>query len=544
MSTLPVTWRALGSRTGLRRALAAFVVFTVVHWSAWIAVILWAFGKGGAGLAAIASLAQLLPAAFLAPPLASVGDRMPRGRALVLVYVLVSLSAALTSAMLYVDAPVWAVLAAAALLMTGLSSVRPVHFAVLPQLAASPEELVSANALSAAGDEFAEFLGPVLAGFGVGLAGSWIVLGFGAVLGLVSALFCVRLVVGSTSEEDGEPEGWLAALEGIRSLKGDWAALALLLVLTIDFALAGGLDVLGVSFSDQVLGRGEQGAGLVIGAMGIGGFFGAVAAATFSRRPRLAVVIVGGAVMSGIAFAAIALLSLLGPVMVMLAVVGAGGAITLVAGRTLLQRSTDDTIMTRVFAVQESTTLLGTAVGAVAAPLFLAWLSPSAAFVPFGVAAVALGLGSLLLVRRLDARAKLYTTEVELLLGVPFLGVLPQYDLERLAARATWVDVPADEDVVRQGDEGREFYIVGSGDLAVTIDGVSRPGLHAGDSFGEIALLHHVPRTATVTAATPSRLLVIRAADFLAAVTGSEDGHALARETAAAHVARDQRATP
>jgi len=199
VSTLPVTWRALGSRTGLRRALAAFVVFTVVHWSAWIAVILWAFGKGGAGLAAIASLAQLLPAAFLAPPLASVGDRMPRGRALVLVYVLVSLSAALTSAMLYVDAPVWAVLAAAALLMTGLSSVRPVHFAVLPQLAASPEELVSANALSAAGDEFAEFLGPVLAGFGVGLAGSWIVLGFGAVLGLVSALFCVRLVVGSTS---------------------------------------------------------------------------------------------------------------------------------------------------------------------------------------------------------------------------------------------------------------------------------------------------------------------------------------------------------
>ena len=541
MSTLPVTWRALGSRTGLRRALTAFVVFTVVHWSAWIAVILWAFVKGGPGLAAIASLAQLLPAAFLAPPLASIGDRMPRGRALVLVYVLVAVTAALTSLMLFLEAPTWAVLAAAALLMTTLSSVRPVHFAVLPQLSASPEELVSSNALSAAGDELAEFLGPVLAGCGVGLAGSWIVLGFGSLLAIVSALFCVRLVVGTTSEDDGEPEGWLAALEGLRSLKGDWAALALLLVLTIDFALAGGLDVLGVSFSADVLGRGEQGAGLVIGAMGIGGFFGAIAAATFSRRPRLAFVIVGGAVMRGIAFAAISLLAVLAPVMAMLAVVGAGGAITLVAGRTLLQRATDDTILTRVFAVQESTTLLGTAVGAVAAPLFISWLSPSAAFIPFGFAAVALGLGSLVLVRRLDRRAKLYTTEVDLLLGVPFLAVLPQYDLERLAARATWIDVPAGDDAVRQGDEGREFYVVGAGDLAVSIDGVPRPGLHEGDSFGEVALLHHVPRTATVTATSAARLLVISAADFLAAVTGSEDGHALAREPAAAHVARDSR---
>ena len=86
MAALPVTFRALGSKTGLRRALAAFLIFTVVHWSVWIAVILWAFGKGGAQLAAIASIAQLIPAAFLAPMLASLGDRMPRNHALVLVY--------------------------------------------------------------------------------------------------------------------------------------------------------------------------------------------------------------------------------------------------------------------------------------------------------------------------------------------------------------------------------------------------------------------------------------------------------------------------
>ena len=98
--------------------------------------------------------------------------------------------------------------------------------------------------------------------------------------------------------------------------------------------------------------------------------------------------------------------------------------------------------------------------------------------------------------------------------------------------------------MITQGEEGREFYVLGSGELAVTIDGEPRPTLYAGESFGEIALLHNVPRTATVAAITPARVLEIHAADFLAAVTGSEDGHALARETAAAHVARDRRTTP
>ena len=544
MAALPVTFRALGSKTGLRRALAAFLIFTVVHWSVWIAVILWAFGKGGAQLAAIASIAQLIPAAFLAPMLASLGDRMPRNHALVLVYSLVGLGCSVVLATLFFDAPVWGVLVAAALLMTCLSAVRPIHFAVLPQLSASPDELVSSNALSAAGDELSEFIGPVVAGFLAVIAGAWLTLGLGMVVVLLSALLCVRLQAGGSSEPDDEPEGWTAALEGLSALRGDWAALALLLVLTLDFALAGGLDVLGVAFSEDVLGRGESGAGLVIGAMGIGGFFGAIGAATLSRRPRLALTVVGGAVVSGLAFASIALLVALGPVMIMLAIVGAGGAITIVAGRTLLQRATDDRVLARVFAVQESTTLLGTAVGALMAPLCLSWFSSSRAFIPFGIVVIVLGGGSLLLIGRLDDRAKLYTSEVELLRGIPFLGVLPQYDLERLAARAVWRDIAAGEAVITQGEEGREFYVLGSGELAVTIDGEPRPTLYAGEYFGEIALLHNVPRTATVAAITPARVLEIHAADFLAAVTGSEDGHALARETAAAHVARDRRTTP
>jgi MFS family permease len=538
MSPLPATLQALGSRTGLRRVLAAFVAFTLVQWSAWMAIVLFAFEEGGAGLAAVASVVLLLPAGLLSPALGGIGDRAPRGRALTFAYAGVTAAAAIVVIALRSEAPIAVVLAAGALFMLTVSAVRPLHFSVLPRLSGGPDELVSANALSAAVDESAEFAGPVLAGFGVALVGAWFVLAVGVVVGAIAIVLCIGLVAGTPSSDD-EPESWKAALEGLAALRDDGPALALLIVMTIDFVLAGALAVIGVSYAEEVLGQGEQAAGLVIGSMGIGGAIGAVAAGGLSRRPRIAGLVVGGAVMSGVAYAAVVGIAALLPAMVALAIVGAGGAITLVAGRTLLQRTTDDRILTRMFAVQESTAFLATAFGAMLAPLLLGRVTVASAFVPLGIGAAVLGLAGLLLIRHLDDRAVLHPLEVALLRNVSFLDVLPPYELERLAARATWREVEPGTVVVRQGDPGYEFFLVGEGDLAVSIDGQERHRLGVGEGFGEIALLHSVPRTATVTALRPSRLLVVRSEDFLAAVTGSEDGQALARDVAATHVDRD-----
>lgn len=540
MARSPAALSALSSRTGLRRVLGAYALYDFVEFSVWLAVILWAFDVDGAGLAGLAALIQLVPAALVAPAIASIGDRMPRGTALVVAHTLVALTCALTMAALWAEAPVPLVIAASTSATTAFAVVRPIHFAALPQLAASPDELVSANSLSSVADGTLRFLGPVAAGVVVAAFGYWHVLAIGTLLCLLAAVLCGRLRLGAPVA-DAEVGGLRAAFEGIVALRGDWGSLALLLVLTVDFVLAGALDVLGVSYAQEVLGMEAAGVGLIVGSIGIGGLLGAVAGASLSRGRRLAPVVVAGGVVEGLGFAVVALIGALTPAVVVLAVAGTAGAVMLVSGRTLLQRATDDRVLARVFAIQESTTLLGIAVGAILAPVLIAWLSPQGAFVPLGIGCALLALTGVVFIRRLDARAVYRPQETSLLRAVPFLSVLPGYDVERLAKNARWDVVPPGTVVVRQGDPGRRFYVVAEGEFAVTVDGERRPlVLGPGAGFGEIALLHDVPRTATVTAETAGRLLVVEADDFLAAVTGSVDGRAIAAEVSALHLARDR----
>ncbi len=545
MRSLPVTLRAMSSRGGLRRVLVAYALYDFVEFFVWLAIILYAYAEGGAPLAGVAALVQLVPAAVLAPALAAVGDRMPRGRALVLVHASVAIACLLTMVALVVDAPVPVVLLASGLATLAIAVVRPVHFAALPQLAAGPDELVSANMLSSLSDGVVRFAGPVAAGIVVAAYGPWLVFAIATGVSTTATVLVLRLDLGASAPDDGGEGDLREAVRGLLALWGDWASLALLLVMTVDFLLMGALDVLGVSFAESVLGREQTGAGLLIGSVGIGALAGALVGGNLARRRALSPVVVLGAVLEGVCFAAVAAVGALTPAMVLLAVAGAGGAFTMVAGRTLLQRSTDDRILARVFAVQESTALLGTALGAIVAPLLIAWLSPAGAFVPLGIGAALFGLSAWVLIKRLDARSTYLPVELDLLRGVPFLSVLRPYALERLARGARWVDVGAGADVVRQGERGAEFFVIAAGAFVAIVDGVRRPyPMGPGTGFGEIALMRSIPRTATVTCVEPGRLLVVGGDQFLSAVQGSDDGAAIAHEISAHHLARDERLGP
>jgi CRP/FNR family cyclic AMP-dependent transcriptional regulator len=104
--------------------------------------------------------------------------------------------------------------------------------------------------------------------------------------------------------------------------------------------------------------------------------------------------------------------------------------------------------------------------------------------------------------------------KVELIKQAPLFARCSRKELAEVAQLADEIDLPAGKDFIRQGERGREFFVVLEGEVDVTRDGKTLQQRGPGDFFGEIALVSKVPRTATVTAKTPVRALVITDRDF------------------------------
>jgi CRP/FNR family transcriptional regulator, cyclic AMP receptor protein len=92
---------------------------------------------------------------------------------------------------------------------------------------------------------------------------------------------------------------------------------------------------------------------------------------------------------------------------------------------------------------------------------------------------------------------------------VPLFARCSKKELTSIASLADEVDLPAGKVLTTEGDRGREFFILLEGSADVRSDGRQLPALGEGDFFGEIALVTDKARTATVTAASPMRALVI-----------------------------------
>jgi hypothetical protein len=376
------------------------------------------------------------------------------------------------------------------------------------------------------------FGGPALAGVLLGVSGPGTIF-----LVAAGALLCSAFLVARVKAKGVAPvaQGRVAASGVVGELLGRFGAVAderrLRLVVSLmgaHFVLAGAIDILLVVLAYRMLDIGGAGVGFLNAAFGIGGIIGAALTVLLVARRRLVPPLLTGAASWGVALAAIGLFPNRFAAPVLVAVAGIGRPLIDVTGRTLLQRVVADRLLSRVFGVLEGLYMAGLALGLVIVPGLLALLGARATFF---VSGVFLPLLFLLASRRLaeiDAASIVPEAKLMLLRSLPLFAPLSAPVMERLASRLVPVEVDAGTAIVRQDDPGDRFYIVRDGEVAVSKDGRQVASLEQGDFFGEIALLHDVPRTATVTARTNVRLYALERNDFLEAVTG----HPLSKEAA------------
>jgi MFS family permease len=502
----------------LLRVELAFAGFNAAEWGVWIAMLVYAYDRGGATTAGIVAAAQLIPAAIFAPVASTLADRRPPTRVLAGGYVAQASAMGATAAVLLADGPPLAAYASAALAATAVTVTRPAQTVLMPALARTPEELTAANVVSGWIESVSMLGAPALAGILLAVGGAGTVFAVMAAVAAGSALL-VGGVAGPPALGGGSALGKTrGALETVAREPGPRA---LVWLLGVEALAIGALDVLYVVLAVGLLHHDGSVAGYLNAAFGAGGVIGVAATAALVGRRRLAPALVAGLAAWAVALGGIALSPSTASAFALLALAGVGRIVVDVAGRTLLQRIAPPEALARVFGILEGVSMAGLAVGSIATSAFVALFGGRGAFACF---AVLLPLAAAVVLRGLlgaDSAAR-PIVEIARLRRLPLFAPLRAPELEALARAVRPVAASAGEVVIHEGDAGDLFYLIADGEVDVSKRGERVGRLRRGDCFGEIALLRDVPRTATITARTDVQLDALDKTSFLAAVTGHD----------------------
>lgn len=503
----------------------AFFGFNMTEFGTWVAILVYAYNRGGASTAGVVAAIQLVPAGLIAPFGAYAGDRFRRDRVLFVSYLAQALTLGFVAVALFVEAPFAITLVFATVASASLTFTRPTQASLLPTVANGPGELTAANAVSSFAEGVGIVVGPFVAGLLLGLWGPAAVFAVFAVVTLVAALLVARLGI---SRKAAGPREHLDARDVVRESFGGFRFMVrernaglLVLVLSGGLVVIGALDVLFVVVAISLLDKGQSWAGFLSSAFGLGGLVGAALAFGLIGRRRLVPPLAGGTFVVGGPIALVGIAPAVWSAPLLFGVAGAGGNIAWVAGSTLLQRIAPDEMLARVFGILEGIGTIAVAIGSLGASGLIAAFGVRVALIVTGVLAPAVMLALWIPLSSIDRDAKAPDAEMlEFVRRMPIFAPLPAPAIERIMAHLTREDVAAGDVLIREGDVGERFFLIVAGEAEVTRDGAHVTERRAGEHVGEIALLRDVPRTATVTAKTAMEVLTLDREPFIEAVTG------------------------
>ncbi len=512
-----------------RRQVIAFLINSLGSWAYSIVLTVYVFDRTGSTAAVTLFLcAAWVPKFFAAPYAGVLADRYERTRVMQVSALCGFLTSSVMAVLVISDGPLPLLLLMSAVTAVVTTPYNPASQALLVDLV--PErQLTAANALFLSLESTVVVLGPAIGGLVLLLTAPGVAVVLNALSFVVAALVLHTLSTRSNAAATREAAGVRSqVMAGIQALRDEPVALRLVVYCMLCTAAAGTTTVLFVAASNELLGTGSSGLSYLLTAFSIGGVISAGLADRLSAG-RLGPAVVIGLLLESIPLALLAVVHQPAVAAALMVVAGAGMVIVDVLAITALQRQVPREVLGRVFGLLDSALYAASIFGSVLASALIGGLSIEAALVILGVGFSVLSLLGVrpLLVADRTAAENLagLAPYIEALKGLDLFAAANTMVLEQLARSITEVPLADGDVVIEEGDAADALYVLTAGRVSVTSAASGKVEqlrvMTPLSVFGEIGLLHSLPRTATVTALGTGRVWRLSAEAFLEAVSAN-----------------------
>jgi CRP-like cAMP-binding protein/predicted MFS family arabinose efflux permease len=421
-----------------------------------------------------------------------------------------------------------------AIMLAGVASVLgtiyyPATAAMTPQVVDEPD-LAAANALESLIENVSVIAGPALGAVILALFSVEVAFFFNAGTFLISAWCSSRIQARSQPSdvtEGGEAGILKQVVVGFKAITSSTTTAILVGASVLASFFYGTDTVLFVVYSEQRLGIGPDGFGLLLAGLGVGGIIAAPLVNRLAASPRLATIISAGLILYTLPTALLLMIEAPNLAFGVQILRGAGTLVVDVLAVTALQRSLPSDMIARVFGVFTTLVLAAISLGALVTAPLLAMVGLDTTLVIYSVGVSALVLvvypRTRLVDREMRERLDALRPRITALESLGIFTSASRTALERLAAAAEEQSLPAGTRVIEEGAAADAFYVLTDGQVRVSAIGElggdqQLRTMGPGEYFGEIGLLEQSPRTASVKAIDDIVVYRIPGEEFIASL--------------------------